>query len=87
MVLRIGGDSQDSVAPAGTPAHPGVSDLPAGFFSQLACLERENLKPVHPAGKRALIRRASFDLIGLPPTPEEVDAFLRDNSPEAFRKR
>ena len=44
--LRIGGDSQDTVAPAGTPAHPGVSDLPAGFFSQLACLERETRIPI-----------------------------------------
>ena len=44
--LRIGGDSQDSVAPAGTPAHPGVSDLPAGFFAQLACLERETRIPI-----------------------------------------
>jgi hypothetical protein len=44
--LRIGGDSQDSVAPAGTPPHPGVTDLPPGFFSQLACLERETRIPI-----------------------------------------
>src|SRR5205814_1810412 len=52
----------------------------------LAKLEEENLKPVKPADKRALIRRAYFDLIGLPPTPEQVDAFLSDNSPDAFAK-
>jgi hypothetical protein len=44
--LRIGGDSQDTVAPAGTPPHPGVTDLPPGFFSQLACLERETRIPI-----------------------------------------
>jgi hypothetical protein len=51
----------------------------------LAKLEEKNLKPVQPADKRALIRRAHFDLIGLPPTPEQ-DAFLSDNSPDAFAK-
>src|SRR6185436_1712941 len=43
-------------------------------------------KPVGPADKRSLIRRAYFDLIGLPPTPEQVDAFLSDNSPDAYAK-
>ena len=52
----------------------------------LAKLEEKSLKPVQAADKRALIRRAYFDLIGLPPTPAEVDAFLSDNSPEAFAK-
>ena len=52
----------------------------------LAELEKRNLKPVGPAGKRDLLRRATFDLIGLPPTPEEIDAFLKDNSPDAFAK-
>src|SRR5262245_61889522 len=52
----------------------------------LATLENKGLKPVTDAGKRALIRRATFDLTGLPPTPEEVDAFLVDKSPAAFEK-
>jgi mono/diheme cytochrome c family protein len=52
----------------------------------LAKLEAKNLKPVRMAGKPALIRRATFDLIGLPPTPEEVDAFVRDTSKDAFAK-
>jgi mono/diheme cytochrome c family protein len=52
----------------------------------MARLEEKNLKPVQPADKRVLIRRAYFDLIGLPPTPEQVDAFLADNSPDAFAK-
>jgi hypothetical protein len=44
--IRIGGDSQDAVAPAGTPAYPGVSDLPADFWSRVACLERETRAPI-----------------------------------------
>ncbi len=51
-----------------------------------AKLEEKGLKPVRQADKHALIRRATFDLIGLPPTPEEVDAFVNDSSPDAFRK-
>jgi hypothetical protein len=52
----------------------------------LAKLEEKELKPNPPADKRTLIRRASFDLIGLPPTPEEVDAFVKDESADAFAK-
>ena len=44
--LRIGGDSQDQTAPAGAPAHPGVSDLQGGFWSQVGCLERETRIPI-----------------------------------------
>lgn len=44
----------------------------------------KGLKPVASADKRTLIRRATLDLIGLPPTPEEVNAFLEDESSEAF---
>ncbi|MBI3875510.1 MAG: PSD1 domain-containing protein [Verrucomicrobia bacterium] len=50
----------------------------------LAKLEEKGLKPAPPADKRALIRRATFDLTGPPPTPEEIEAFLADNSPNAF---
>src|SRR4051794_13271079 len=39
-----------------------------------------------PAEKRVLLRRITFDLTGLPPTPEEIDAFLKDTSPDAFEK-
>src|ERR1043165_5561600 len=52
----------------------------------LAKLEEKELKPNPPADKRTLIRRATFDLIGLPTTAEEVDAFVKDESPEAFAK-
>jgi hypothetical protein len=52
----------------------------------LAGLQRRGLRPVRPAGKRELIRRATFDLLGLPPTPEEVADFERDGSPNAFAR-
>jgi mono/diheme cytochrome c family protein len=52
----------------------------------LAKLEAQNLKPAASATKRSLIRRATFDLLGLPPTPAEVVAFEHDNSPTAFAK-
>lgn len=52
----------------------------------LARLEEKGLKPAAAADKLTLLRRATFDLTGLPPTPEEMKAFLEDNSPEAFKK-
>jgi len=60
------------------------SKAPVDHFI-LAKLEQGGLEPVPAAGKRTLIRRASFDLIGLPPSPEEVEEFLADDdSQEAF---
>jgi hypothetical protein len=52
----------------------------------LAKLESKGIAPSPRADRIALIRRATFDLTGLPPTPEEVKAFLEDNSPNAFEK-
>jgi mono/diheme cytochrome c family protein len=52
----------------------------------LAELEEKGMKPAPMADKRTLIRRATLDLTGLPPTPEEIEAFEKDNSPEAFAK-
>jgi len=51
-----------------------------------AALEARGLKPAPPADKRVLIRRVTFDLIGLPPEPEEVAAFLADDSPQAYAR-
>jgi hypothetical protein len=51
-----------------------------------AKLEAAGLKPNPPADRRILIRRVYLDLIGLPPTPEQVDAFMKDNSPDAYQK-
>jgi mono/diheme cytochrome c family protein len=52
----------------------------------LAKLEAAGLRPAPPVEKTSLLRRLSYDLIGLPPTPEEVDAFLADTSPDAYAK-
>jgi hypothetical protein len=52
----------------------------------LARLEKEGLSPSPEADRRTLIRRVTFDLTGLPPTPEEVEAFLRDDAPDAYER-
>ncbi|MBL8190639.1 MAG: DUF1549 domain-containing protein, partial [Acidobacteria bacterium] len=52
----------------------------------LARLEQEGLQPAPEADRATLIRRASLDLTGLPPTPKEVDEFLADKSPTAYEK-
>src|SRR6185312_7817075 len=52
----------------------------------LAKLENHGLEPAHEAGQRTLLRRVYFDLVGLPPTPEEMRAFLADTSPGAYER-
>src|ERR1700730_9939133 len=49
-------------------------------------LKKAGLRPAPPADRATLIRRVTYDLLGLPPSPEEVDAFVRDKSPDAWRK-
>jgi mono/diheme cytochrome c family protein len=76
--------------PIAEPPPPEVKDSawpqsPIDRFI-LAMLEAADVAPSPPADKRTLLRRATFDLTGLPPTPEEVDAFLADNSPDAFAR-
>ncbi len=62
---------------------PGTNPIDAFVLAKLGA---KGLKPAPPADKRTLIRRATYDLTGLPPTPEEIDAFLKDASPNAFAK-
>jgi hypothetical protein len=64
----------------GIPAHTGH---PIDAFVQQT-LSAKSLKPSPPADRRTLIRRVTFDLTGLPPTPEEIEAFLGDSSPDAW---
>jgi len=52
----------------------------------LSRLEADGLQPVAPAEKTALLRRATYDLTGLPPTPKAVENFMRDDSPDAFER-
>ncbi|HEX5270562.1 MAG TPA: DUF1553 domain-containing protein [Gemmataceae bacterium] len=72
------------------PALPGVRD--AGWVRNgidnfvLARLEKEGLKPSPEADRYTLLRRASLDLRGLPPTPQEVAAFEKDTAPDAYEK-
>jgi hypothetical protein len=79
-----------SFQPVKDPAPPKVSD-PAWSRTAVdrfikAKLDEKKLTPVGLASKRALIRRATYDLTGLPPTPAEVEAFVADVSPNAFDK-
>lgn len=74
------------------PASPAVPAMPAGwgrnpidaFVGQ--GLSRAGLTPAPEADRRTLLRRAKFDLLGLPPTPEEVAEFLTDTSPDAYER-
>ncbi len=76
--------------PLQKPAPPPVANRawPATAVDQflLAKLEQKQLKPVGDADRLTLVRRVTYDLTGLPPTPAEVDAFLADRSPEAYAK-
>jgi mono/diheme cytochrome c family protein len=79
-----------SFKPVKKPVVPEVTEkdwvkTPVDAFI-VAKLEENGMKPSPMADKRTLIRRATFDLTGLPPTLKEVDNFLADNSPDAFAK-
>ncbi|WZO99449.1 PSD1 and planctomycete cytochrome C domain-containing protein [Isosphaeraceae bacterium EP7] len=76
--------------PIGDPSLPPVKRaewprMPVDRFI-LSSLEAKGLEPSRPADKRTLIRRATYDLTGLPPASADVDRFLADDSPDAFGK-
>src|SRR5690349_7562743 len=77
-------------APLARPAVPRVKQRdwvrnPVDAFV-LAKLEEAGLQPSPPADKLTLLRRVTFDLTGLAPTPAERDAFLADQSPDAYER-
>lgn len=79
-----------SFAPVHRPALPtpklaGQARNPIDLFV-LSRLQREGLEPAAEAERETLLRRVTFDLTGLPPTLEEIDAFLADQSPDAYEK-
>jgi hypothetical protein len=90
IAADLSGDKGDlwSLKPIQDPPAPDVKNTawpqsPIDRFV-LARLEQEQLEPAAPADKRTLLRRLTFDLVGLPPTPEEIAAFLADESPTAL---
>src|SRR5688572_27117891 len=75
------------------PKRPALPSVPKREWPRneidrfiLARLEKESIAPAPEADRITLIRRASLDLIGLPPTPDEVDAFLNDTEPKAYER-
>lgn len=86
----VSGRDHWAFQPLRNPAPPEVKNKswvrnPIDQFV-LQKLEAKGLKPARPADKRTLVRRAYFDLLGMPPEPREVEAFLKDDSSDAFAK-
>jgi hypothetical protein len=80
-----------SLLPVKRPAPPTVKDEkwvrnPIDAFV-LARLEQEGIKPSPEADRPTLLRRLAFDLTGLPPTPDEIDAFVKDGRPDAYERQ
>ena len=82
-----------SFQPRMHPEVPVFTSAPDKAFAKspvdalvLARMKKEGLSPAPRADRATLIRRITFDLTGLPPTPKEVDAFVRDRSPKAWEK-
>jgi hypothetical protein len=76
--------------PIARPPVP-VTSMPAWVANPidafiLESLDERNLKPSPPADRRTLLRRVYLDVLGLPPTPEEMDAFVNDASPDAYER-
>jgi hypothetical protein len=87
---RKAGPDWWSLQPVKRPCPPAVADgawprNPIDAFIR-AALEKQRLAPAPPADRATLIRRATLDLTGLPPTPAEIDAFLADDRPDAYER-
>lgn len=88
---QVAANNHWSFQPVRKPEVPGIQDekkwvqTPVDNFV-LAKLQAAGVEPAPRADKRTLIRRATFDLTGLPPTTAEVEAFEKDNSPDAFAR-
>jgi mono/diheme cytochrome c family protein len=81
-----------SLRPLAQVAPPQPDSLPSAWAENpidrfvFAKLAEKGLSPSPPADRRTLIRRASYDLLGLPPTPEEVEAFVNDDNSDAYER-
>ncbi|MBI4661948.1 MAG: DUF1553 domain-containing protein [Verrucomicrobia bacterium] len=79
-----------SLKPLRKPAVPQIREQDAGWIRNpidafiLVKLREQGLEPSRETDRRTLVRRLYFDLVGLPPTPEEIEAFLRDANPKAY---
>jgi len=79
----------NQVPPRRGDVPPAVAEWkPTGPIDRFvhARLKNEGVEPAGDADRRTLVRRLYFDLIGLPPSPEEVEAFVKDDSPDAYEK-
>jgi hypothetical protein len=79
-----------SFQPPRRPTIPAVldADWPRTDVDRflLAALESKELHPIRDAARATLIRRVTLDLVGLPPSPDQIDAFVKDRSPDAYEK-
>jgi hypothetical protein len=89
---RRAGSDWWSLQPLRSIPTPSVPDIPTEWSRSAidrflyAKLRDKGLHPSPPADRRTLIRRATFDLLGLPPTPEEIEAFVNDKGHDAYEK-
>jgi mono/diheme cytochrome c family protein len=87
---KVAGSNHWAFQPIERPAPPAVKDesWPRGAIDRfvLARLEAQGIRPSAEADRYTLIKRLAYDLVGLPPEPAEVDAFVADRSPDAYEK-
>ncbi|MBS0261430.1 MAG: PSD1 domain-containing protein [Planctomycetes bacterium] len=93
LKCRAGGDDWWSLKPLVKPAPPKLPRSPDSDWVRtpidqfvLARLNAKGLRPAPPADRRTLLRRVTFDLVGLPPTAEDTAAFLADDAPDAYER-